>query len=153
MNIATALIIFIIGGVVGFFVTRLLSKTSQEQRKLAEQVSKSEAALTQYKIDVAEHLSSSATLLNQMNDTCQTAMKQMQESTQLLQQATIADVEEISFFSAETHQQLDQTFTLRQQDRKTEVTEITEVTEAPRDYSGNPSGLFVDQKQTVTSEP
>ncbi|HCM48242.1 MAG TPA: DUF1043 domain-containing protein [Colwellia sp.] len=149
MDVVIALVIFIIGGVGGFFATRLLSNTSQEQRKLADQVNKSETALDQYKLDVAEHLSSSAKLLDQMNNTCQTAMKQMQESTQLLQKATTAEVEGMPFFSAETQQQLAQTATLRHQKRSTERVEA--MTEAPLDYSGNPSGLFDDQKQKVTT--
>ena len=149
MDVVIALVIFIIGGVGGFFATRLLSNTSQEQRKLADQVNKSETALDQYKLDVAEHLSSSAKLLDQMNNTCQTAMKQMQESTQLLQKATTAEVEGMPFFSAETQQQLAQTATLRHQKRSIE--KVAAMTEAPLDYSGNPSGLFDDQKQEVTT--
>ncbi|KGJ90730.1 YhcB family protein [Colwellia psychrerythraea] len=149
MNIVIALVIFIIGGIGGFFATRLLSNSNQEQRKLAEQVNKSEAALDQYKLDVADHLSSSAKLLEQMNSTCQTAMKQMQESTQLLQQATTVEVENMPFFSAETQQQLAQTATLRHQKRSTDT--VDSITEAPLDYSDNPSGLFADQKQTVTT--
>ena len=149
MNVVIALVIFIIGGIGGFFATRLLSNTSQEQRKLAEQVNKSESALEQYKLDVAEHLSSSAKLLDQMNNTCQTAMKQMQESTQLLQKATTAEIEGMPFFSAETQQQLAQTATLRHQKRSAEPAEV--MTEAPLDYSGNPSGLFADKKQKVTT--
>lgn len=149
MNVVIALVIFIIGGIGGFFATHLLSRTSQEQRKLAEQVNKSEAALDQYKLDVAEHLSSSANLLEQMNNTCQTAMKQMQESTQLLQKATTVEVDSMPFFSAETQQQLAQTAKLRHHKRSSATTEA--VTEAPLDYSDNPSGLFVDQKQKVTT--
>lgn len=149
MNVVIALVIFVIGGIAGFFATRLLSNTSQQQRKLSEQVSKSEAALEQYKLDVAEHLASSANLLNQMNNTCQTAMKQMQESTQLLQKATSVEAEAMPFFAAETEQQLAQTAELRR--KKKSVEEESTMTEPPLDYSGNPSGLFVDQKQTVTS--
>ncbi len=149
MNVVIALVIFIVGGIVGFFATRLLSSSSQEQRKLIAQANQSEAALNQYKLDVAEHLESSAKLLEQMNTTCQTAMKQMQESTQLLQKASTAEVESMPFFSAETQQQLAQTATLRHQKRSTETAE--EVTEAPLDYSGNASGLFADQKQKVTT--
>ena len=149
MNVVIALVIFIIGGIGGFFANRLLSSTSQEQRKLAEQVNKSEAALDQYKLDVAEHLSSSAQLLEQMNNTCQTAMKQMQESTQLLQKATTVEVDSMPFFSAETQQQLAQTAALRHQKRSSAVTEV--ITEAPLDYSDAPSGLFDEQKQKVTT--
>ena len=149
MNVVIALVIFVIGGVTGFFATRLLSNTSQQQRKLAEQVSNSEAALEQYKLDVAEHLSTSASLLEQMNNTCQTAMKQMQESTQLLQKATSVEIESMPFFAAETEQQLAQTATLRRKKKSIEAPES--ITEPPLDYSGNPSGLFADQKQTVTS--
>ena len=149
MNVVIALIVFIAGAIGGFFATRLLSSTSQEQRKLAEQVNKSEAALDQYKLDVAEHLSSSAKLLDQMNSTCQTAMKQMQESTQLLQKATTVEAEGMPFFSAETQQQLAQTATLRHQKRDSENVET--MTEPPLDYSNDASGLFVDQKQKVTT--
>ncbi len=149
MNVVIALVIFIIGGIGGFIANRLLSSTSQEQRKLTEQVNKSEAALDQYKLDVAEHLESSAKLLDQMNNTCQTAMKQMQESTQLLQKATTVEAEGMPFFSAETQQQLAQTATLRHPKRSTESVE--EITEPPLDYSDNPSGLFADQKQKVTT--
>ncbi len=149
MNVVIALVIFIIGGIGGFIANRLLSSTSQEQRKLTEQVNKSEAALDQYKLDVAEHLESSAKLLDQMNNTCQTAMKQMQESTQLLQKATTVEAEGMPFFSAETQQQLAQTATLRHPKRNTEAVEA--ITEPPLDYSDSPSGLFAVQKQKVTT--
>ena len=102
MNVVIVLALLITGGIVGFFTNRLLSPSSKEQRKLAEQANKSEAKLEQYKLDVADHLASSAKLLEQMNSTCQIAMKQMHESTQLLQQATNVDVEGMPFFSAET---------------------------------------------------
>jgi uncharacterized membrane-anchored protein YhcB (DUF1043 family) len=149
MDLVIALVIFITGGIGGFFANRLLSSSNQEQRKLADQANKSEAALDQYNLDVAEHLSSSAKLLDQMNSTCQTAMKQMQESTQLLQKATTVEVDGMPFFSAETQQQLAQTATLRHQKRSSEITDP--MTEAPLDYSGNSSGLFSDQKQKVTT--
>ncbi|WP_019027088.1 YhcB family protein [Colwellia piezophila] len=149
MNVVIALVIFIIGGIAGFFATRLLSSSSQEQRKLAEQVTKSEAALDQYKLDVADHLSTSANLLEQMNSTCQTAMKQMQESTQLLQRATTVEVDGMPFFSAETQQQLAQTATLRHQKRHVET--ATNVTEPPLDYSNEQSGLFDGQQQKLTT--
>jgi uncharacterized protein len=149
MNVVIALVIFIAGSIAGFFATRLLSNTSQEQRKLVDQVQKSEVALDQYKHDVAEHLANSAKLLDQMNSTCQTAMNQMKESTELLQQATTAEVDGMPFFSAETQQQLAQTAALRHQKRTTETDE--NITEPPLDYSDNPSGLFADQKQKVTT--
>ncbi len=84
-----------------------------------------------------------------MNNTCQTAMKQMQESTQLLQKATTVEAEGMPFFSAETQQQLAQTATLRHQKRSSETMEA--ISEPPLDYSDNPSGLFADQKQKVTT--
>ena len=76
-------------------------------------------------------------------------MKQMQESTLLLQKATTVEAEGMPFFSAETQQQLAQTATLRHQKRTDDTAEA--LTEAPLDYSGNPSGLFADQKQKVTT--
>lgn len=149
MDVVIALVIFISGGIGGFLATRFLSSSSQEQRKLIEQVNKSESALAQYKLDVAEHLASSAKLLEQMNGTCQTAMKQMQESTQLLQKSTDAEADTMPFFSEETQQQLAQTAALRHQNRSIEIPEAS--TEPPLDYSDGPSGLFADQKQKVTS--
>ncbi len=149
MTVVTALIVFIVGSIAGFFVNHFLSSSNQEQRKLAEQVTKSEAALAQYKLDVADHLESSASLLAQMNSTCQTAMKQMEESTQLLQRATINDAEGMPFFSQETQQQLAQTAGLRHPKRTAK--NVEEATEAPLDYSGQASGLFIDAKQTATN--
>lgn len=98
MTVLSALIIFVVGAIVGFFANHFLSSSNQEQRKLSEQVSKSEAALSQYKVDVSEHLATSAGLLEQMNNTCQTAMKQMKESTQLLQRVTTNDADGMPFF-------------------------------------------------------
>jgi uncharacterized membrane-anchored protein YhcB (DUF1043 family) len=149
MNVVIVLALLIAGGIIGFFSNRLLSSSSKEQRKLAEQANKSEAKLEQYKLDVADHLASSAKLLEQMNSTCQIAMKQMQESTQLLQQATNVEVEGMPFFSAETEQQLAQTANLRHPKRIDEPEEV--ITEAPLDYSDNPSGLFADETQSVTT--
>ena len=149
MTVVTALIIFIVGTIVGFFVNHFLSSSSQEQRKLAEQVNKSEAALSQYKLDVADHLDSSAKLLEQMNSTCQTAMKQMEESTHLLQKATTTDAEGMPFFSQETQQQLAQTASLRHPKRPSDDVELS--TEAPLDYSGQASGLFVDEKPATAA--
>ncbi len=149
MNVVIALALLITGGIIGFFANRLFSSSSQEQWKLAEQVSNSDAALSQYKLDVADHLASSASLLEQMNSTCQTAMKQMEESTQLLQKATTAESAGMPFFSQETEQQLAQTASLRHQRRSNEKS--AEITQAPLDYSDNPSGLFVDKKHSVTN--
>ncbi len=149
MNVVIGLIIFLVGGIVGFFSTKLFSSSSKNQQKLAEQANASEAALQQYKQDVAEHLESSASLLTQMNSTCQTAMEQMAQSTKLLQQATPSEESVMPFFSKETQEQLAQTVSLRHQKKEPSTSEV--ITEPPLDYSGNPSGLFDDKKQTVTS--
>ncbi len=149
MDIVIALALLIAGTMIGFFSNRLFSNSSQEQRKLAEQVNQTDAALNQYKLDVAEHLARSATLLEQMSTTCQVAMKQMEESTQLLQRASTSEPEGMPFFSQETEQQLAQTANLRHHKRTDDNAE--EITQAPLDYSDNPSGIFVDKKQSVTN--
>lgn len=151
MTVVTALIVFIIGAILGFIANHFLSSSNQEQRRLAEQANKSEAALSQYKLDVSDHLESSAKLLEQMNGTCQTAMKQMQESTQLLKSATKNDAETMPFFSQETQDQLAQTAGLRHPKKTDEKIDIDTVTEAPLDYSSEASGLFIDEKQKQTS--
>ena len=150
MTVVTALIVFVVGAIIGFFANHFLSSSNQEQRKLAEQVSNSEAALSQYKLDVADHLESSAKLLEKMNNTCQTAMKQMEESTQLLQKATTSDTDGMPFFSQETQEQLAQTAGLRHPKRDT--TKVESNTQPPLDYSGEASGLFIDQEQQDTSK-
>lgn len=150
MNVVIGLIIFLVGSAVGFIAAKFLSNSSKEQQQLAEQASENERALAQYKQDVAEHLDSSAKLLEQMNSTCQTAMSQMAQSTKLLQQVTPTEDEAMPFFSKETQEQLAQTVGLRHQ-RKSEE-DADPITEPPLDYSGNPSGLFEDKKQTVTTQ-
>ena len=149
MSVVIGIIVFIIGGIVGFFANRFLSESSKEQRQLAEQASQSEETLAKYKLDVAEHLDNSAQLLEQMNYTCQTAMKQMEESTKLLQQASPVETKSMPFFSKETQEQLAETVALRHP--KDERTSDIKITEPPLDYSGQASGLFEDKKQTVTN--
>ena len=149
MTILSGLLIFIIGAVAGFIVNKFFSASSQNQQKLAEKVNHSETALEQYKLDVAEHLDSSAKLLEQMNSTCKIAMEQMAQSTKLLQQATPEESVAMPFFSKETQEQLAQTVNLRH--NKEDKKEEEQVTEAPLDNSGNPSGLFDDKKQSVTN--
>jgi len=149
MDVVLAIILLVIGVVIGFVASRFFSASVQDNQKLAEQVSGSENALAQYKLDVAEHLDDSTKLLEKMNSTCQTAMKQMEKSTQLLQQATPAKVEGMPFFSKETQEQLAQTVSLRH--NKKERKEDLAITEPPLDYSGEASGLFDDKKQTVTN--
>jgi uncharacterized membrane-anchored protein YhcB (DUF1043 family) len=149
MDVVLAIIILLVGAAIGFIASRFLSASAQDNQKLSEKISTSEAALAQYKLDVAEHLDDSTKLLEKMNSTCQTAMKQMEKSTQLLQQATPMEVDGMPFFSKETQEQLAQTVSLRhnREERKSEI----EITEAPLDYSGEASGLFTDKKQSVTN--
>lgn len=149
MTLITGLISLLVGALGGFFIGKNFSKSNKENQKLAQQANQNEEALSQYKTDVAEHLDNSSKLLEQMHATCQTAMKQMAESTKLLQQATPTETEAMPFFSKETQEQLAQTATLRHQKREEKTEEA--ITEAPLDYSGNPSGLFDDKKQSVTN--
>jgi uncharacterized protein len=151
MSVVMIIVLLLVGGALGFAAGRFLSASTQENKKLNEQVSEKESALAQYKLDVAEHLESSSELLKKMNETCQTAMEQMATSTKLLQQATPSEANVMPFFSKETQEQLAQTVNLRHEKKiKAENTESS--TEAPLDYSGNPSGLFVDKKHSVTNQ-
>jgi hypothetical protein len=143
MEFTTALLIFIIGGGFGFLARHLLINTSSEKESLVEKANKSDTALAQYKIDVAEHLDNSSKLLEQMNHTCQTAMAQMKESTELLQQASHNETITMPFFSEETNDELAKTASLRHKARK--VTTDEAITEPALDYSNTSSGLFIDQ--------
>ena len=147
MNIFLALGLFIVGGIIGFFASKTLSSSAKQTQKLAEKASQSESELAQYKLDVAEHLENSAKLLEQMNSTCQTAITQMAQSTQLLQQATPDNIESMPFFSKETQEQLAQTVNLRHDKNARKKAENN--SEPPLDYSGAPSGLFEDKNNNI----
>jgi len=149
MDVVLAIILLLVGAAIGFVTSRFLSASVKDNQKLSEQVDHSEATLAQYKLDVAEHLDDSAKLLEQMNNTCQNAMKQMEKSTQLLQQATPIEIDGMPFFSKETQEQLAQTVSLRH--NRNERNDDLVITEPPLDYSDKPSGLFNDKKQSVTN--
>lgn len=146
MDILINVIIFLVGLGVGFVAVKFFSSSSKEQQKLTQQAAENESALEQYKKDVAEHLTSSAKLLDDMNTTCKTAMDQMAKSTALLQKATPDETVTVPFFSKEIQEELAQTVNQRKQS----TAKNEEITEAPRDYSGQPSGLLSSEKQTVT---
>jgi len=147
---AIGLITFIIGAIIGYVVHRFLSSSANTEKELAEKINQSEQALTQYKQEVAVHLEQSASLLTQMNETCQKAMQQMEQSTQLLKQATPIEATSMPFFSAETEQQLAETVAARHPKRQQD--ETAKISQPPLDYPDEPSGLFVDQKQSVTND-
>jgi uncharacterized membrane-anchored protein YhcB (DUF1043 family) len=149
MTVVLGLGLFIVGAIVGFFANRMLFSSAQETQKLATKASQSEAELAQYKLDVTEHLANSANLLEQMNSTCQVAMAQMAQSTQLLQQVTPDNIDNMPFFSKETQEQLAQTVNLRHDKSLRKHDETT--SEPPLDYSGAPSGLFNDKEYSVTN--
>ncbi|GHF78764.1 YhcB family protein [Thalassotalea marina] len=149
MDIVVGIIIFAVGATIGYVANALFSASSKENKSLAEKANSAQASLEQYKVDVAEHLDNSTKLLDQMNETCQKAMKQMEQSTKLLQRATPSEENIMPFFSKETQEQLAQTVALR---HAKEVRKKDEsITEAPLDYSGQASGLFADNTQAVTN--
>jgi uncharacterized membrane-anchored protein YhcB (DUF1043 family) len=149
MEVLTIIALLVVGAIAGFVAGKFMSASATENKKLASQISESKAAHAQYKLDVAEHLENSKTLVEQMNVTCQKAMQQMEQSTKLLQQATPVESDAMPFFSKETQEQLAQTVSLRHS--KSDKPEKIDTNEPPLDYSGEASGLFADKKQTVTN--
>lgn len=151
-TITIVVITLFIGIAIGYAANHFLSNSSndaQVDKNLMQQINDRELALSQYKQDVSKHLAQSADLLVKMNNTCQMAMEQMDQSTQLLKQATPIEQTTMPFFSAETHQQLAETAAERHP--KNEINQPEQIIQRPLDYSGEPSGLFVDQTQTVTN--
>ncbi len=148
MVIVYGILIFLLGALIGAAGYKALSISATEQKQLNEKVKENEEALSQYKLDVAKHLDDSAKLLEQMNTTCQAAMKQMEESTKLLNKATEDDKPDMPFFDQETQEHLAKSITL-QDSNKNKIQEVTN-TEPPLDYSNKASGLFDDSKQSVT---
>ncbi|WP_426369664.1 YhcB family protein [Pseudocolwellia sp. HL-MZ7] len=149
MALIIGLVTFVVGLLVGIIANKFMGSTSQENQELTNKLDQGEKALDEYKANVAEHLESSAKLLEQMHTTCKDAMLQMAQSTKLLQEATPDDKSAMPFFSQETQDQLAQTIKLR--DASAANKKDAEITEAPLDYSGNPSGLFKDETQSVTN--
>jgi|GEM_PF-577251 len=149
MTIIIGLGIFVGGLLVGFLLNKTMGTTSKENQELSSKVTQGEKALEQYKADVAEHLESSAKLLEQMHSTCKEAMTQMAQSTKLLQEATPEEGSAMPFFSQETQEQLAKTVQLRHKNSTRDSDET--ITEAPLDYSDSPSGLFEDKTQSVTN--
>lgn len=149
MTIVLGIIILLVGALIGALGFKFFSTSATEQKQLNEKVKESENVLAQYKLDVAKHLEDSAKLLEQMNSSCQAAMKQMEESTKLLNKATVEDKPEMPFFDEETQEHLTKTIALREANQHKQPEALT--TEPPLDYSDKASGLFDDSKQPVTN--
>jgi hypothetical protein len=149
--VVIGVITFLIGIVVGAIGFRLITNTPSHQA-IKQQLTEKEKALQNYQQEVAQHLESSAALLEQMHATCQTAMAQMAKSTQLLKQATPKEQDVVMpFFSEETQQQLIKAAEYRAKKAKKQP-KINEITEQPPvDYPSQPSGLFADKTQNVTN--
>ena len=148
IDIGIVLASFIVGIIIGFILFKLMGSSSVESSKLTGQVNQSQQALENYKSEVAQHLDTSAQLLEQMHSTCKDAIAQMAQSTKLLQEATPEENASMPFFSEETQEQLAQTVQLRNGD--SERKEDVKITEAPLDYSGSRSGLLNTSTQNVT---
>ena len=56
MDIILAIFLLLVGAAIGFIASRFLSASVQDNQKLSEQVSNSESALAQYKLDVTKKL-------------------------------------------------------------------------------------------------
>lgn len=152
--IVVGIISLIVGAAVGYSF-RAMSEQGETQKALTDKLMQSESALVNYKQEVAEHLDRSAKLLSQMNETCQVAMQQMEQSTKLLQQATPTELVDAPFFATETTQQLAETAEMRNALRRQRKKEsVVSFEQPPLDYSTGASGLFADQKaskQAVTN--
>ena len=139
----------VVGLVGGYFVSRKLSASDQEFQQLERQVVESKTSLEKYQQEVAEHLDSSTKLLAQMNDACQTALVQMEKSTQLLRHANTESTN-MPFFSSEAQAHLRDNADKTRSRRNRKVAPLDE---APRDYAGDGSGLFNDDKHVASNNP
>ncbi|KGJ98977.1 YhcB family protein [Thalassotalea sp. ND16A] len=139
----------VIGTIGGFFISNKMSASEQDYKRLEQEASANKTSLKNYQQEVATHLASSAQLLNQMNETCATAMAQMEKSTILLHKAT-NETKAMPFFSEEIEAQMR---TSPDKLKAAQPRKKEQITEAPRDYSADPSGLFNDEKQVVTNSP
>ncbi len=139
-----------IGAIGGFFISKRLSASEQDVQRLEQEAQRTKSSLEEYRQEVAEHLNSSAKLLEQMNATCKSAMEQMEKSTLLLNKASEESVPSAPFFSEEATKHMRDPQRPR---KKLKSTKAKDLTEPPLDYANQPSGIFNDSKQIVTNSP
>ncbi|MDN3653531.1 DUF1043 family protein [Thalassotalea ponticola] len=148
MEIVYLLVGITIGAIGGFIARKQMSASEQQLQRLQQQVNDSQTSLEQYQSDVATHLKNSTSLLARMNEACQAAMVQMEQSTDLLDRANQRS-NDMPFFSAEAQEYMRNSAANKGNKRTAQRESLTE---APRDYANDRSGLFSEAQQNVTNK-
>lgn len=148
MEFVSIFVAFVVGLGLGYVACLKLSSSKQEADSIKQEFEEKKASLESYKLEVSRHLESSVDLLNKMTQSCESAMRQMEESTSLLKEVT-PEANTIPLFSEETQSQLYATEAERKRQGTIDV--VKDSAEPPRDYSAEQSGIFIDKKQTVTN--
>ena len=123
----TTVLFVLIGVIVGFVAGRATSRAG-DAKKLHNELTKARRDLTQYKREMADHFTSSAGMLEQMEEQLQRLSQHMAEQSHKLLPA------ESNPFNQEA---------LLQEQAQEETSQNTQ----PLDYSGQPSGLLSDKNR------
>lgn len=138
------LILGFIGGVV-FSRTRMISV--EESHSIKQQADEAKSALNNYQAEVSNHLGRTSMLMDQMAETYREVLQHMTETSQVLQKAQQDKDSNMPFFSRETTEALQASLSQLEEPKR----KRTKPSEQPRDYSGQPSGLF-NEKDTAEAE-
>ena len=125
-----ATILFVLIGVIIGFVAGRATSRAGDANKLHNELTRTRKELTHYKREMTDHFSSTASLLEQLDEQYQRLSQHMVEQSQKLIPA------ENNPFQTETTEHAD---------GDVELTPITNT--QPLDYSGQPSGLLSDKNR------
>ncbi|CAM5212734.1 YhcB family protein [Alishewanella longhuensis] len=127
-----------IGLVVGAVAARLFSLKQFGQHKLQQELDESRKQLSQYRLDVSEHLETTNQLMSQLQDNYSRIARHVQQSKMQLVEQPVSARDEVNFFAADTTQHIKQSLHQLNERRR----QHSQVEQQPKDYSGEASGLI-----------
>lgn len=130
-----------VGLVVGAVAARLFSLKQFGQDKLQQELDESRKQLSQYRLDVSEHLETTNQLMGQLQDNYSRIARHVQQSKMQLVEQPINARDEVNFFAAETTEHIKQSLHQLNERRR----QHSQVEQQPKDYSGEASGLIKER--------
>lgn len=130
-----------IGLVIGAVAARLFSLKQFGQHKLQQELDESRKQLSQYRLDVSEHLETTNQLMSQLQDNYSRIARHVQQSKMQLVEQPVSARDEVNFFAAETTQHIKQSLHQLNERRR----QHSQVEQQPKDYSGEASGLIKER--------
>lgn len=139
------ILLVIIGGVIGFFLSRYAFPGSRNSSALSSELADTKQQFDAYRRDVADHMAT-ARLLSEQVAEVQTKLDTFLGDSEEILQSDKEWQEPLPFFSEGTMQELRQTSLLETERRRSNETK-PRLDEAPLDYSEPGSGIFSAREQ------